>query len=406
MSESESESDQDSVQEPRAPDPNVGAAMTATTPFIPKKPKYGDLARVGTDSWVVWTGGKPKADWTELEDTKPKSIQPNQYRTISITSQAKSQHYRRQGLETKFSRDKDIQTFERDVMSHLEDYGMDTITYIADPAKATQLVCIVTDHGRFNLDEGSEKGNEIKLIYFDEYDLNNMNDAKKFVYNSVDDELKKQLNENCIKDCSFIAYWLELINAIQSVSMERFDTIKKRIKERKIASYEGENIEKIVSDFMNDWRELECAGMYNHNLTLNMLNSILDAGGNGNEDFKFPLCTMKQKLESKLLKVRHLSYSDANNAMAAAKLDVQSMLKKAKDQYRIMYDNKRWPSALDAKDSKAMNKNFGRVNALVQNPPNAGSIMRGKQRRSSTQSSSRRPLKGNTRSTERRGRTR
>ena len=115
-----------------------GAGGSAGNSYKPKKPKFGGISQTGPDSYSAWTGGKPKSSWLELEK-QPTSIRPNQYRPTNITGQAKSQAYRRQGLKTEFTREKDLQTFENDVMKHVEDFGMDTITYIPDPADATKL---------------------------------------------------------------------------------------------------------------------------------------------------------------------------------------------------------------------------------------------------------------------------
>ena len=341
--------------------------MTIASPsFKPKEPKFGGLIQTGKDTWAVWTGGKPNKDWTELEDVKPKTIQPNQYRAASISSQAKSQAYRRQGLVIKFTRKMNLQMFQYEVLEHLEDCGMDTVTYIQDPTNKDRVVSIITDHGKFTLNEGSIKGDETALVYYDEYAHSDMKDAKKFIYNSCCEDLKKQLNENCPKECSFVTYWLELIHTMQSVSMERFDSMKDRVKSRKITDYDGENVELIVTDYLADWDQLHSASMYDHNLTLNMLNTILSAGGADNEGFKFPLRSIKIKLEDKLLQVRHLSYEDSCKTMSESKLDVRNVLKAAKDKYRIELDHNRWPAASHAKDSKAMSKNYGSVNTLVQ----------------------------------------
>ena len=115
--------------------PPKGSVMTSTmkVPFMPEKPKFGDVTEVGTDTWAAWTGGRPKADWSELEDTQPLSIDPNQYRSTSISSQAKSQYYRTKGFEVKFTRDSDLQTFQKKTLEHLEQYGLDTITHLQDP---------------------------------------------------------------------------------------------------------------------------------------------------------------------------------------------------------------------------------------------------------------------------------
>jgi len=53
-------------------------------PFKPKEPKFGGLTEVGTDIWAPWTGGKPKADWSELEENSPTTIIATQYRSTSI----------------------------------------------------------------------------------------------------------------------------------------------------------------------------------------------------------------------------------------------------------------------------------------------------------------------------------
>ena len=49
--------------------------------------------------------------------------------------------------------------------------------------------------------------------------------------------------------------------------------------------------------------------------------------------------------------------------MVKEELDVQSVLKEAKAKYRELYNNGKWPTAIDTKDSKALNKNCGSVNA-------------------------------------------
>ena len=322
--------------------------------FKPKVPKFGGITRVGLDAWAVWTGGKPTVTWLELEDPSPKLISPNQYRPTTITGQAKSQAYRIQGLDAKFTRKSDIHTFQQDVMDHLEDHGMDTISYIVDPTDKTKMVSIVTNHGKYTLGEGTIQGDEDAAVYFDNHDKNNVRDAKRFVYNSCNEELRQQLNENCTRDCSFVTYWLELIHATQSVSMERFASVTERIKNRKVSQYPGENIERMCSDYLRDWKELDTAAMFDNNLIMNMINNMMEAGGPNNEEFRFPLRILKMDIEKTLLANRHLDYHSAKEALVKVKSDVKSVLKTVKDQYRGQLDNGRWPAAMDAKDLKGM----------------------------------------------------
>ena len=107
--------------------------------------------------------------------------------------------------------------------------------------------------------------------------MQNVTDAKKFLYNSVDDHYKKQLNQKCSQDCSFVTFWLELIHSIQSTSMERFEAIKVRIKSRLPTDYEGENIEDLCSDFFRDYTTLDNSSMYDKKLNLHMLDIGMSA---------------------------------------------------------------------------------------------------------------------------------
>ena len=59
-----------------APDPNdpkmaVPAGTMARIPFKPKAPTMGGPAQIGRNDLVPWVGGKPKADWSELQDKNP-----------------------------------------------------------------------------------------------------------------------------------------------------------------------------------------------------------------------------------------------------------------------------------------------------------------------------------------------
>ena len=102
--------------------------------FMLDKPKFGsNLKQTGPDSWAAWTGGKPKADWSGLVDEDPNMIGPNQFRASSVASRAKSQSYRIQGTSTKFTRDGNLLTFQKKLMKHFVQYGLDTITYLRDP---------------------------------------------------------------------------------------------------------------------------------------------------------------------------------------------------------------------------------------------------------------------------------
>ena len=358
-SENEEESSGNELEDPE------DKAKSKSNGFKPRKPKFGGLRKTGTDLYTAWTGGKPKADWSELKTTKPKFIQPTQFRPSSIAARAKGQHYRTTGLTTKFGRDGNLQNFQRQVFEHLEDNGLDTITYLKDPGDHKKVISAVTDYGKFNIDKGIKEANDTALLHFDEYDNSNQKDAKKFLCNSLSDDLYAQVYESAYKDDSFLAHWFELIRIVKSGSVEHFNNVKDRMKGRKVSQYAGENVESAASDWLTDYEELHNAGVYDHNLTLSLLTNLMMAGGSG-EDFKYKLRVVKDEVETELEEIRYMDYRKAHAHMTQKKLDVRSILKVAMERYRMLLDDNRWPAASHAKDSKAMTRNYGRVNSLVQ----------------------------------------
>ena len=271
-------------------DTTGGDTSGDTTPFKPTEPIFGGVKEVGKNHFEAWTGGKPNGGFSLLETELPTSIAATRFRPSSISSGSKAQQCRVQGLENKFSADGDLQVFQKKVMKHLELYGLDTITYLRDPTDEKQVVSVITDHARFNCVDGVKAAKEhMEKYYVDSYCHGNDSDAKRFLLNSIDEYLENQLYENCEDDEPFCSFWFNLIHVIRSESVKRFSKIKDNIKARKIQDYPGENVESIVTDFLSDWKELNGAGMYDQALTMDMLEAIMEAGGESNEDFRHPL---------------------------------------------------------------------------------------------------------------------
>ena len=52
--------------------------------FMPDKPIMGGLVQSRRDEYVVWTGGKPKYDWSKLDDSaKTEPLRSLQLRTLT-----------------------------------------------------------------------------------------------------------------------------------------------------------------------------------------------------------------------------------------------------------------------------------------------------------------------------------
>ena len=334
--------------------------------FMPDKPIMGGIEQTGPLTYTAWTGGKPKANWEGLEDPNPKSKTPNQYRATSISSEAKSRVYRTKGLETKFSKKGDFPQFQRRLKKHLETYGMDTICYVQDPTDSDQMINVIDKYARYSLRDGIDAGNDAMNL-FDQYDTANSKDAIEFLLNSLDDDLEKKLSGYNTEGYSFVAYWFRFIHCIKSVSIERFEKIRTRIRNRKLSQYASENIEDLCRDYMADHKELHEACQYHPNLTMVMLNEIMLAGGS-KEEFRHPLYEIKLTLNNALMNVSQMEYDAAHQHLHDQGLDVETLLEAIQDRYRILYDDGQWPAASHAVDSKALNKNFGSVNKTTVTP--------------------------------------
>ena len=52
----------------------------------------------------------------------------------------------------KFSKDGELESFVTDVMDHMKQTGLDTITYLPDPASKKKMTTVIEHHGRFTLE--------------------------------------------------------------------------------------------------------------------------------------------------------------------------------------------------------------------------------------------------------------
>ena len=68
-----------------------------------------------------------------LGNPKP-AVQPNWHRPNSVSGLTKTQYYRTEGLKTKMMKEGDLIFFQRAVLAKLKKYGMDTISYLPNPA--------------------------------------------------------------------------------------------------------------------------------------------------------------------------------------------------------------------------------------------------------------------------------
>jgi hypothetical protein len=333
------------------------------------------LSQLSKNESAAWTGGKPKSDWSGIEDDPQTYASPNQLRPVSANAAQKSYNHRNTGPTDKYKRGDDLADFQTLVWDHLKDTGLDTVAYLRDPSDPSRMLSVVKEHSRFTLATAKELSHEQAKLY-DAFDTANDGSARKFVLDSISKDLSKHVSERLLENPTFAEVWLQFIKTIQSTSLERFDVLIAKIKGRKPAQYPGENLETLASDYRRDALELSTAGHYEHKLTLDMANGFLLAGGPDNEDFRSRLRGKAQNLETALLKVAHQDKASKDQYMNDHDFSFMDICRAAEDAYRRQYDNGKWPPAQHARDSKTVPTSFG-ANAVFPSTPPSGSASDG-----------------------------
>ena len=344
---------------PPGNNPNNGgnAGIPGNGIYMPTAPTMGGLRQVSSTDHVPWCGGPPNVGWTALE-TQPVIIHPTMLRPTSAGSSQKSQAYRTTGLENKFGHGGDLLDFQQEVMKHFERYGLDTITYVGDPADHSKMISIVAHHTKYTM-ASAKQAYQAYENQLDAYDKANTEDAKIFIENSLSKELAKELGQITKTIDNFIEYWMHLMDIVRIPTTDHFEKLKEKMRTRKIANYSGEDVIKMCQDYTDDYNQLHDAGLYDHNLTLTALKAIMMGGGATNEDFRLRLRQLRTKLDQKLLEIRYLSYAQAQAAMVADDLHLPGILRVCKTEYRRVLADNNWPAANHAKDSKALPKGMG-----------------------------------------------
>ncbi|KAI2509046.1 hypothetical protein MHU86_5422 [Fragilaria crotonensis] len=242
---------------------------------------------------------------------------------LSLT---KGYNFRRTGMTTLFTQASSLVDFQNAVWDHLVDCGMDTIAYLPDPESSSVMTNVVRSHSRYTVATAKTLSSQ-QILRYDKYDKSNDLAATKFLLSSLDpahSKIKEDGRRRLVSRRLAPAHQDD-----QSTSIERFEDLKAAIKARHPSQYAGENLEALAADYRKD-AVSSTAGQYDHNLTLTMLKTFLLAGGAGNEDFRFPLRSTKQKLDQAPLDIGYKEKSGAHAHMVAEKLAFKIFVAKLK----------------------------------------------------------------------------
>ena len=173
-------------------------------------------------SYVLYCGGEPKHDWSELTDeSKLAPTRATQSCSLSVNDERKASEYRLRGLEQRFKQTDSLEQFQAQVKTHLLKYGLDTISYLPDPVEPTQMVSVVDHHAKFSQETAKQAHYPLRPR-FDKYDLENDALASDFLMNSIDPDFASLIRNKVDLASPFAILWMTIIAEIRSSSISHF----------------------------------------------------------------------------------------------------------------------------------------------------------------------------------------
>ena len=337
--------------------PTIATMTAAANKYGFKPPIMGGVNEYVKGTHIPFTGGAPNYLWKGLQRKATAPTSPNQIRPIYASDSQKAYKYRKEGCTIKFKKGDSLLDFQKRMNKYLQDHGLDTIAYLPD-VDSTTMMNIVDSHARFTEDYVQAQEAKYKQHY-DEYDKSNTVAAREALLNSVEESIAQDLERLLEGDDGFLVAWITLVREIQTMSYDRFDTLKVKIRNMRATDYPQQNIKSMVEDYEKAAKELVSAGQYEHNLTLDMINAFIAAGGEPNEDWKAPLRVIKERLEEALVTLGfHRTKEQEDKFMTKEKLTYKHICKTVRSRYKRKVEKNEWPPNQTPTDSRRLPKQY------------------------------------------------
>jgi hypothetical protein len=189
------------------------------------------------------------------------------------------------------------------------------------------------------------------------------------VKNSLDPALSsKDFSERLRSTNGFAAHWMQMIRLVQSLSFNRFQTIKQEIEtELPIFKFPGQSVKDLASAFISKAKELANFGMYEHRLTLVMLNRFLEGGGTSDDVptqmYRHHLFDLRAKLDKALMTVSSLDKNAQQAQMLTLGLTYCQICTTTEENWKRISDDSKWAPAKVKSDRRNTPAQFGVNNA-------------------------------------------
>jgi hypothetical protein len=332
-------------------------ALKATKVKVkPSNPTMGTTEETypGSESYYYAFGGTPKGDWSGIKDLNARLVSDMCCRPTDRVSGQKGTIARQKGLEVKYSQGVKLSDFQKKVMDHLKDYGLDTISYLPEPQgdpASLDVLSVISHHARFtgNMEKSMKSCKDISSKY-DVWDKRHDNEAVKFLMNSLDESVKEGFESFQDEGDTFAATWLKLIHYLITTSSKTYDGLKDKIGKKRPQQYAGQNISKMSQDYLVLAKELENAGHFDTSLILSMVDGFLGAQKDTAGTFHHELNTIRSQVDRLVTETVFMTKEEQRKEFTKQKLGYNDVNMRAVKTYRDLIHNNRWEPGKLPKD--------------------------------------------------------
>ena len=325
----------------------------------------------GSGKWNARMGGKPNSEWTGLQPDQVFKSTPFHYRRTEMTADSKGFLVRSTGLSTKFKPSDDVLQLQHHVWKHLTSHGLDTIAYLRDPTDSFKVIDVVRNHARFSANIKTTKASaDLFTSCFDDYDQSNDAAAQAFLLDSLDPKLVLSLERKIKDGDGFVMMWLKLIQLVVVPSLDRWDTIKDKMKAAPPMDFAGQNVRELCNHF-EDWSStLRAGGQFDDFLTRTMVKNILKSKDLP-APFTLKLSNLQERIDVALSESTYMSPIDRWDHMADKELTFEDVCDIMASSYDVFVSNNEWPAAKLPSDSATVPSKYAHLSrhllTLLQN---------------------------------------
>ena len=312
----------------------------------------------GSGDWFLRSGGVPNIGWTTIDQSTP--VRYNVLQTRSPKKGYREQcaaDRRSTGLTPVFEEGDNFSKFKEKIQEHLEEHGMDTVSYLKDPMGNTlKAVSVVEHHAKYTID----KHESFKMCgkfesYYDELDRANSSEASKMLLESLSPKLKGRMEDKLDKHerANFCKVFIELAFEVCLTGSKHLESLKKIIRASKPNQHDHEAIDVWVAKLKPTVEELIKSSGYAHELTETILHNAT-TGCTVGGSWDTLIHVYKNSIEKHINQTLYMDHDSGMAYMKKISMDPLSVLAYLDNLYVPLKRHGHWAPAQAPSDSRAL----------------------------------------------------